>query len=304
MKLGFKSPMITSRYGWKPGAVKDFDRVGAVRELAWMREKGFDAVEFSDGSSGGSRGFYDFTLDDWPIYRATLEEAGLEIACVHALRKMLSRPLWAKEKEADLEHLIKVTEIVGAKILSVMMAPPAPARGYTGPSPRYVSHRDFTMTDYEFCAKKLKGIARRLADIGAKLCLEVHEDGMHDTADSALLLLGAIGEPNVGVNPDTLDNERFDPSVAQPSPIAQLHMLAPHVVHWHIKTHTHPDAGHLDFRQFAVILWKAGYRGVALLESGGGADAIENHLRYARYMRAVLDDYIPNAVGLGSRGEA
>ncbi len=319
MKLGFKIGGLLSDYGWKPGAVKDFDRAGAVRMLAWMREKGFEAVEFSDGSSGGGRTFYDFDLDDWRIIRGTVEESGLGMETVSGLRKILVRPIWAKQKEKDLYHVIDVAETVGAKIVTAMMNPPGGGTGYRGPTPRYASHRDFTMADYEFCAKKLKTVCHRLGDFGAKLCLEVHEDGMHDTADSALTLLSMIDELNVGLNPDNVDTARYDPSVYHPPPAEQMRMMAPHVIYWHIKSsrkrwnevterwdvdYPHLDESDQNFREYAVILWKAGFRGVALFEAGGGSDWIGNHLRYARYMGAVLDDYIPNALGLGSRGKA
>jgi len=52
------------------------------------------------------------------------------------------------------------------------------------------------------------------------------------------------------------------------------------------------DAGDLDFREAAVLLWRAGFRGWVCNEGGNG-DRMRASLRYLDYMRWILDEWIP-----------
>ena len=54
------------------------------------------------------------------------------------------------------------------------------------------------------------------------------------------------------------------------------------------------EDGDIDFRESAVLLWQAGFRGWVCNEGGTG-DVVRSQLAYLRYMRWILDEWIPMA---------
>ena len=57
------------------------------------------------------------------------------------------------------------------------------------------------------------------------------------------------------------------------------------------------DEGDLDFREMAVTLWNAGFRGWVCSEGGNG-DIVYSNVRYLQYMRWILDEWIPTLTGM------
>ena len=157
-------------------------------------------------------------------------------------------------------------------------------------------------------AQKLKPYAKRAADYGGKISFEIHDDTIHDCAPSALRLLKLIDEPNVGLNPDTLDQGWLYPGEDLPSPIEQAKMVAPYVIYWDVKpcvpaeqpdgeirlNFIHVDEATIPIHVFAQIFVAAGYDGVAMLELYRGADVGYAMKRFSTYMTWLRDEYIPN----------
>jgi len=162
---------------------------------------------------------------------------------------------------------------------------------------------DAKASDYEISAAKLKEYARKLANFGAEISLEIHEDTIHDCAPAALRLLQMIDEPNVGVNPDTLDNGWIFPEASLPSAVEQAHMVAPHVNHWHVKQYirtlgpdgqwqresAHADEGTQPIGEMARIFFAAGCNFAMIQECGRGGGN-ESMQRFIDYMRSLIEE--------------
>jgi hypothetical protein len=123
-------------------------------------------------------------------------------------------------------------------------------------------------------------------------------------------LLKLIDEPNVGLNPDTMDNGWLFPGETLPDAATQARHVAPFVNHWHVKQferrlidgvwHTfpaHADEGTQPVGLIANLLATLGYTGAAIHECGRGNDDAYSLKRFRDYFRWLLDDYGPGTRG-------
>ncbi len=311
MILGFKVGDFLTKHGWAPGAGSAWDKAKTARELRFWRDQGFEVVEITADRSSKTGPFYRFTPDEWRETRKVVEDGGLRFHSTLAGRRMICRQPWKEEKWQDMLDIAKVAEVLGLKIIDVFVAPPlpiGPVQGKPRPYPMIRSLWDATDRDFEVSAEKLKMYCRQIADFGAAIALEMHEDSIHECAPSALRLLHMIDEPNAGLNPDTLDYGWLFPGEDLPSAIEQAHMVAPYVNHWHVKQFTlslgadgewargpaHADEGAQPVGAYAQIFANASFDGAAIHECGRGADYGYNLIRFRDYFRWLLDEYIPN----------
>jgi sugar phosphate isomerase/epimerase len=306
MELGFKIDSFVSRHGRRPG-VADWDRASLARELGYWRTQGMSVVELTADLHSQTGAFYQYTPAEWRDVLAVVNDAGLRYHSILAWRRMICREPWVEEKLQDLQRIAEVSEVLGLKIIDVLVAYPN-----TGPSggaatrPRFRSLWDATEQDFLLSAERLKRYARQIASFGASLSLEIHEDTLHDCAPSAIRLLRLIDEPNVGLNPDTLDNGWLFPGETLPDGITQAHQVLPYVNHWHVKQFertlvdgvwqirsSHADEGTQPVATIARLLANAGYRGAAIHECGRGHDHAYSLKRFRDYFRWLLDEYVP-----------
>ncbi len=306
MELGFKVDGFLTRFGWRPGAA-EWDRAGVARELRYWRQQGLTVVELTADLHASTGPFFQFRPGEWREVRSLIEDCGLRSHSILAWRRMICREPWVEEKWQDLLRIAEVAEILGLKIVDVMVAYPlAGPSGGAASRPRFRSLWDATEGDFLLAAERLKRYARQLASFGASLSLEIHEDTLHDCAPSALRLLKLIDEPNVGVNPDTMDNGWLFPSEILPDAITQVKQVLPHVNHWHVKqferslvdgvwkmSPAHADEGTQPVGAIARLLAGAGYTGAAIQECGRGNDHAYSLKRFRDYFRWLLDEYIP-----------
>lgn len=305
MLIGFKLEPILKKHGWGPGAGSKWDVAKTVDELRSWREKGFQVAEITADMFSQTGPFYRISEEEWLETKAAVEEAGLRIHSILAWRRMICRQPWAEEKWQDLLHIAGVAETLRLKVVDIMVAPPIPpAPGVDRPMVRGLW--DNTQSDYDVSAAKLKEYARTLAKFGAEVSLEVHEDTIHDIPHTALRLLRMIGEPNVGVNPDTLDNGWIYPGEPLPSALEQALMVAPYVNHWHVKQWirtrrpdgqwhrkpAHADEGTQPIAEMARVFFVAGFKGAMIQECGRG-DGDEAMQRFVEYMRRLIETYGP-----------
>ncbi|MEM2905167.1 MAG: TIM barrel protein, partial [Candidatus Bathyarchaeia archaeon] len=292
---------VLKKYGWGPGAGSNWDVARTEEELRYWREQGFEVVELTADMFSQTGPFFKMSAEEWVKTRAVVERAGLRFHSILAWRRMICRQPWAEEKWRDLLHIAKVSEILSLKVVDVMVAPPGPP--WPGPErPMLRGLWDTTPSDFEISAARLKEYARLLARFGASISLEIHEDTIHDTPHTALRLLHMIDEPNVGVNPDTVDNGWIYPGEPLPSPVEQAFMVAPYVNHWHVKQWirtlgpdrqwqrrpSHADEGTQPIAEMARILYNAGFRGAMIQECGRG-DGDESMRRFAEYMHRLIE---------------
>jgi len=323
-KLGFKVNPFLVQHGWKQGAMQDWDKAATVKELRFWREQGYEVVEMLPDHYSGLGRFMAFTDQEWVETRTVIEDAGLQVYGMLGWRRMFWREPWVVEKAGDLDRIAAVAEILGCKVIDILTAYPLPivpascsqpavGAGGAPARPLFRSLWDATTHDFEACARMLKDYARRIAGFGASVALEIHPDCLTDVPLSTLRLMELIDEPNVGLNPDTFDNEWIYPEYPGymvPTAAEQCKILAPHVVYWHAKnwtrslgpdgqwtfTRTHLDEGDQPIHLMAQNLADVGYDGAVVLECGRGfeyATSPASLLRARDYLCWLRDVYVP-----------
>lgn len=272
--------------------------------LRWWRQKGVEGVVFYDQMPG----FYQITAAQWRGIKAALESEGLEVACFNALRKSLHMPELAAVDRQKLDVILAACEILRPALVDISVNVPIPyQRDAHSLTARHLFRGEYASDEaWEMAAIGLRRLARDCASIDAQLSLELHDDGLQDTAANVLRLLRLVNEPNVGVNPD-IGNAYRVPYQIHESWQGMMTMLAPHTNYWEVKNYrkiyvaderryyswnTEIDDGEMDFREAAEILWRAGFRGWVCQE-GGAADRVHSTLNYIAYMRWILDEWIP-----------
>lgn len=323
-KLGFKVNPFLQRHGWAPGAGSNWDTAATVKELRFWRDQGYEVVEVLPDHYSGLGTFFAFTAEEWARTRKVIEAAGLQVYGMLGWRRMFWREPWVKEKAGDLEVIARVAEWLDCQVIDILTAyplpiapasssqPVVPAGG--GPArPLFRSLWDATTSDFQECARWLKGYARRIAGFGASISLEIHPDCLADIPLSALRLVEMIDEPNVGVNPDTFDSEWIYPEYPDymvPTAAEQCQILAPHVNYWHAKNWrrslgpdgkwtffgTHLDEGDQPIDLMVQNLAGVGYKGAVIVECGRGPEYATNPatlLRSRDYLCWLRDVYAP-----------
>ena len=281
----------------------------AAAELRWWKKQGVEGIVFYDALPD----FYRTPPERFRPIKALLDDLGLPVAGFNALRKSLLMPELAAVDAARTERCLDVCEVLKPAIFDLSVNVPIPI----GLDPIAFADRPIFRgihagaEAYARSAALLKPVAQRCARMGAELSLELHDDGLQDTADGCLKLLGLIGEPNVGVNPDVGNWYRV-PYLHPDSWRDQVARLAPKTNYWEVKNYKRIivpsdqrsyswnvdlDEGDIDFRDAAIVLWRAGFRGWVCNEGGNG-DRVRSNLKYLTYMRWILDEWIPEVEGL------
>lgn len=278
----------------------------ALPMLRWWKEKSVEGVVFYDSLPG----FYEITPAQWRGIKAVVDEAGLEVAAFNALRKSLHMPERADYERQRLDTCLAACEILRPAIFDMSVNAPYPLQWDADT----LAHRQATLfrgayapdAVWNTVAAALKTLAQQCAGIGAQLSIELHDDGMQDTAANCLRLVKLIDETNVGVNPD-IGNAYRVPYEIHETGRQMMQMMAPLTNYWEVKNYhrlyfaderrwyawdTELDDGDLNFREGAEILWRAGFRGWVCYEHGSG-DGIWSAVKYLRYMRWILDEWIP-----------
>jgi sugar phosphate isomerase/epimerase len=289
---------VSSQLYTNPGA--------AAKYLRWWKQKGVEGIVFYDALPS----FYRTPVETFRAIKQVLDDVGLPVAGFNALRKSLFTPELAEIDQRRIEQCLAVCDVLRPAIFDLSVNVPIPH----GLDPVAMAARPIYRGAYASqeafaeAAERLKPVCRALAGMGAELSLELHDDGLQDTADGCLKLLALIGEPNVGLNPDIGNWYRvpyFHPDTWRD----QIRKMAPKTNYWEVKNYVRVivpddgrayswnvalDQGELDFREAAVTLWRAGFRGWVCHEGGTG-DQVQSQLTYLTYMRWILDEWIPLA---------
>jgi sugar phosphate isomerase/epimerase len=250
-------------------------------------------------------------LDRWREVKALLDSVGLPVAGFNMLRKSLFMPSLADVDQGRVGQCLAVCEILRPAIVDVSVNVPIPH----GLDPIEMAARPLFRGEhasaeaFQMAAARLKPVALACARFGGELSIELHDDGLQDTAEGCIRLADMIGEPNVGLNPDVGNWYRV-PYMQTGTWRGQFNLMVPRTNYWEVKNYKRfiaprdgrayswnvdLDQGDLDFREMASILWRAGFRGWVCSEGGNG-DIVHSNLQYIRYMRWILDEWIPAQV--------
>jgi sugar phosphate isomerase/epimerase len=297
--VAFREPLLREGKGVleQPGRLR--------RHLEWWKRQGVEGLVFYDTYPD----FYDRPFEHFVALKGALDDVGMPVGAFNALRKSLFVPELADRDERRLDHCRQVAAALGAEILDVSANVPLPTqRDPFSLATRPIFRGEYAPAElFEEAARRLKAIVQACARDGMHLSIELHDDGLQDTAEDCLRLLNLIGEPNVGLNPD-LGNWARVPYEHLDSWRDQVAKMAAKTNYWEVKNYqaiylanerrfaswpTLLDAGAIDFREAATILWRAGFRGWVCNEGGVG-DYVRSQLTFLDYFRWTRDEWIPS----------
>lgn len=279
-----------------------------IRDLEFWKGKGYEGVLIYDVG----------ILEHAEKLKPVFDEAGMKVACVNLLRKNLFLPELMDMDERRMYKALEACKILKPDIVDVIIAVPFPPQKGPAIWDRVWYRGDYApFNDFVVASIRLKKFAKAVASIGAQLSIELHDDGLHDTADNCIKLMKMLDEPNVGLNPDIGNFHRVPYAHEYPeSWREQVVKMAPYTNYFEIKNYRRlwhsgekkyfwwlcdVDLGDIDFRDAIKILWDAGFRRWVANEGGNGdfigqgtrGDRIASELRFATWFHEVRDEWLP-----------
>jgi len=278
------------------------DERAVAARLTWWKARGAEGVVCYDTLPD----FYEAPLDRFRRLKRLLDDSGVAVPAFNALRKSLHLPDLADADERRLDRCLQVCEIFRPAVIDLSVCAPLAACSEHRPPPPSGA----TPETLRAVAARLRRFARACASLGAAVAIELHDEGIHDTAERCLTLLALIDAPNVGVNPDLGNWLRMPGRAPRETWRDQLAALAARTIYWEVKNYRRVElpaspgglcwpvdlaAGDIDYREAAVLLWEAGFRGWVCHEGGSG-DRVVADVNYLAYMRWILDEWIGQAM--------
>jgi sugar phosphate isomerase/epimerase len=224
--------------------------------------------------------------------RGEITDAGLRVSGLNLPRCLLSSERPASLDWDRMERALSVAASLGAEVVNFSLS--QPVSGRRGASPQPMTGADSAPEERERAAELVGQLARRAESAGTVLAVELHDDGLLDTPELCLQLLGSVGQPNLGVNPDVGNLCRG------PGPLPDwrgaLRLLAPHARNWHLKNYRRGQPvplqeGDIDFIEGWKIMKSCGYDGWVSVESRFG-DVLAEQRSALQFLRALSEDGI------------
>lgn len=269
-----------------------------------IADAGFDGIDISD-----SWGFGDWPASQIARTRDIARQHGLSVATASCMGKTLCHPDLGERHRRALLHAIDVASMLGAPIVNVALAIPR-TPGVTpviGAKHSPGGSLDASDADYEVTAAGLREVARAAAVHDIRIAVELHDRSLADTSRSVLRIVEAIGEENVGTNPDLTNGYRAYETPPE-TWIAALEALAPRAVVWHVNNlqRVHfPEIGRaafvertlgegdIDYRLAVARMRAARFDGCVVIEYKGTGDAFETIARGREYFCRIWSESDP-----------
>ncbi|HEX5414317.1 MAG TPA: sugar phosphate isomerase/epimerase family protein [Chloroflexota bacterium] len=276
---------------------------GKEARLAWyklVRGMGFAGIEIANNAVGGPTATAQAVQD----LGKELADNGVPCVCVRGGGGM-ANPRVAAASKQRMEEAVVFAQQLGCPLVNTTVGVPTLTTlpgNFTGDPTSQGSSRDAHESDFQVTAQGVREVARKAADLGIELSIEVHQHSIADNSWSALHLLDLIDQPNVGVNPD-LGNILWTYDVPEETSENAIRALAPRAKYWHCKNlrrvyipenkHTIflrvplPD-GEIDYRFAISAMQSAGYRGYLAIEGMQLGDHLTGDRRSAAYAKEIL----------------
>ncbi len=285
-------------------------------QLAEVAYEGFTAVDITDSWVRPG----DLGADRLKELRQAFDVAGLEAVTLSAIRRSVIDPVDADENLAYSHRTLEAAAALGCRIVSVGLHRPLlpPQRSVlwfwleAGPA---------DATDPETWSRavaRLQELGRPAETPGIELSVEVYEDTLLGTPESAVRLVHDIGMDSVGLNPDLGNLFRLHRPV-EPF-LSWVEQCLPVTNFWHIKSYFRDEdpatgsvtaipapmeIGTVDYRTAIRRAVELGFDGPFCVEhyGGDGLSVAAMNARYIRRMLAVATGEAAQSV-LGTRGGA
>jgi len=253
------------------------------RVFDWARANGFAGIELADE-------WLDFPrLSDHALreIKAEITGSGLQVAGLNLPRCLLTRGKRGTHEFDRVDRALHAAGMLGAEIVNISLAQPPPPGATAGRPPLAGSMAP--RAELERAAELVRLLGRRAGATGAKLAIELHDDGLLDTPETCLQFLALVDLPGVGLNPDVGNICRG------PGPLPDwqraFELMAPRSINWHAKNYRHclpvplPD-GDIDFQTAWNIMRDADYAGWVSIESRFG-DVFELQRTGLAYLQSL-----------------
>jgi sugar phosphate isomerase/epimerase len=250
------------------------------RIVDWTVRAGFTGIEVSPNW---------LNIDNEPTselmeFRREAAQAGVEISGLNINRCLFTRGPRAAESLVRTRRAIDVAAILETPLVTYSLSLPLDAPGRP-----VLRGCDVAPADRNQAAEVLGELANLASRQDIDLSLELHDDGMLDTADFCLDMVRRIGAPNVGVNPDLGNLVRSSPNADWKT---ALRSLAPYTNNWHVKNYRNAQPspvwdGEIDYAAAFEIMHSAGYHGWVSIESYFGDDVLGLQSQSLTYLKQL-----------------
>jgi sugar phosphate isomerase/epimerase len=264
-------------------------------------DEGFTSVDLTDSWVRVG----DLSREQLSAFGQTLADTGLHAAAVSAIRRSVIDPV---DGDANLRYshaTIDAAAELGVPIVSVGLHRPVTAEQaaamwfWTVQGPVDADDAD----TWNLAVERIKELGRHAADVGVQLSLEMYEDTLLGSADSAVRLVEAVGNTNVGLNPDLGNLYRLHRPI-EPF-LEALAKCLPHTNYWHVKSYARDEdpttgnittlpapmeTGTMDYRTALRMAVEAGFTGPFCVEHYGG-DGLSVSARNRDYITRLLRQY-------------
>jgi D-psicose/D-tagatose/L-ribulose 3-epimerase len=238
----------------------------AVHAYAWTTRWGDQSLELIDRAKRLGFDAIEIPLMEldgiYPLkIKERCEAAGLGVCTSTVLSD--ETDITAEEAEARLrgvaylEECVRTTAAMGGTVFSGVIYSALGGRIDAMPDERY----------YMRAATCLRQVARTAQGFGVTIGLEPvnrYETFLVNTCEQALRLREMIGEPNVGIHPDT-----YHMNIEENDFCEAMRKAAPHICHVHV-SESHrgtPGTGTVDWHGVFRALVESGYAGFVGMES-------------------------------------
>ncbi len=266
-------------------------------QLAEVAAEGFTEVDLTDSW---------VRIGDLPEARLTelgdvLDRVGLRPVAVSAIRRSVIDPVDGPENLAYSHRVLDAAKAVGSDIVSVgLHRPLTPAQReafwfWTAPGPVDPTDDETWRT----AVSRLQELGRHAADLGLELSLEMYEDTLLGSSESAVRLVEDIALDAVGLNPDLGNLFRLHRPVEDFQ--AAVERCMPHANYWHVKNYSRSEDaagnvvslpapmahGSADYRKAIRTAVDVGFDGPFCVEHYGG-DGLSVSAENRDYLRRML----------------
>lgn len=269
-----------------------------VDHLAEVAYEGFSEVDLTDSWVRPG----DLAPARIEELRDALTAVGLDPVALSAIRRSVIDPATGDDNLAYSHRTIDAAAALGVRVVSVGLHRPL-LPGQREAFWFWTEQGPVDATDADTWARavtRLRELGRHAAEVGVALSLEMYEDTLLGTAESAVRLVHDIDHPAVGLNPD-LGNlirlhrpvEDFQAAVTACLPVSN---------YWHVKSYYRDEdraagtyvalpapmeMGSVSYRTAIRTAVEVGFTGPFCVEHYGG-DGLSVAARNARYLRRML----------------
>ena len=280
-------------------SIQDADSEVWAATLAEVRHEGFTHIDLTDSWVRPG----DLSVARLRELEGAVAGAGLHTEALSAIRRSVIDPASGDENLAYSHRSIDAAATLGCSVVSVGLHRPLsdsqrPALWFwTVAGPRDSVDKE----TWQLAVERLRDLGRHAASVGVELSLEMYEDTLLGTADSAVRLVEEIDLSEVGLNPDLGNLFRLHRPI-EPF-LEALEKCIPHSNYWHVKNYFRledastgaimsapapMDSGAMNYRAAVKMALAAGYTGPFCVEQYGG-DGLAVMSGNRDYLRGLLE---------------